>query len=281
MGLLDGKVAIITGAGGGIGREHALLFAKEGALVVVNDIGGSKDGSGTSSAMADTVVQEISAAGGKAVASYDSVTTREGVDNMLWTALAKFKRVDILVNNAGILRDRSLLNMSEAEWDSVVAVHLRGTFLASQAVARQLKLQGQGGRIINTTSMSGLIGNFGQGNYAAAKAGIAGLTFTCAQEFGRFAVTVNAIAPIAVTRMTAGLPFMQGLDTGAMGPQFIAPAALFLASDLAADITGKILGVEGSRLFEYKVTTSTGVALPEGTPWTAAGIQERWGQICA
>ena len=281
MGVLSGKVAIITGAGGGIGRAHALLFAQEGAAVVVNDIGTSREGAGQSTSMADAVVAEIVAQGHQAIANYDSVAQREGVDNLLWTTLNKFKRVDILVNNAGIVRDRMVVNLSEADFDNVMAVHLRGTFLATQVIARHMKQQGTGGRIINTTSMAGLIGNIGQGNYGAAKAGIAGLTFICAQEFDRFAVTVNALAPIAVTRMTENLPFMQGINADAMGPQFVARAALFLASDLAASVSGKILGVEGNRLFEYQVRTTQGVTLGTEDAWDPAKIQARWSDICA
>jgi NAD(P)-dependent dehydrogenase (short-subunit alcohol dehydrogenase family) len=182
MALLTGKVAIITGAGGGIGREHALAFAKAGARVVVNDLGGDRSGGGKGSDMADKVVAEIKAAGGDAVANYDSVATREGADSLVWTALNKYGQIDILLNNAGILRDRTLLNLSESDWNLVQDVHLKGTFLCTQSVARVLKLQGRGGRIINTTSVSGLMGNFGQGNYAAAKAGIYGLTRTAALE---------------------------------------------------------------------------------------------------
>ena len=179
MGLLDGKVAIITGAGGGIGRAHALLFAKEGARVVVNDVGGARDGSGASDAEASKVVEEIKAAGGDAAASFDSVATAEGAAHLIKTAVDAFGRVDILVNNAGILRDKSFLKMDEAMWDVVVAVHLKGTYLCSQLFAKQIVAQGGGGRIVNTTSVSGMLGNFGQANYAAAKAGIYGLTRTC------------------------------------------------------------------------------------------------------
>ena len=281
MGLLDGKVVIITGAGGGIGRAHALLLAKEGAKVVVNDIGGNKDGSGAQTSMADTVVAEVTQAGGTAVASYDSVATREGADALLWTAVSRFGRVDVLINNAGIVRDRTLVNMSEAEWDSVQAVHLRGTFLMTQVVARQIKQQGGGGRIINTTSMSGLLGNFGQSNYGAAKAGIAGFTFTAAQELGRWAINVNAIAPIAATRMTQDLQFMQQFDQKSISPECIAPVALYLASERAANITGKIFGVHGTRVFEYRVQQSDGVTLPEGQSWNADSLAKRMGEICA
>src|SRR5205814_7635378 len=172
MALLDGKVAVITGSGGGIGREHALLFAREGATVVVNDLGSDRHGGGKGGEMADKVVADIKAAGGDAIANYDSVATSEGADGLVWSALNKFGKLDIVVNNAGILRDKTLLNMSEQDFDLVLAVHLEGTFLVTQAAARQFKVQGKGGRIVNTTSLSGLMGNFGQANYSAAKGGI-------------------------------------------------------------------------------------------------------------
>src|SRR5580765_428935 len=175
MGLLEGKVAVITGSGGGIGRAEAMLFAREGASVVVNDLGGGRDGSGQSSNMADEVVAEIQAAGGKAVASYDSVSTPAGAEKIVKAAVDHFGRIDVLVNNAGILRDKSLLKMDEAMWDAVIAVHLKDTFLCTQAAAKIMVGQGGGGRIVNTTSVSGMMGNFGQTNYSAAKAGIYGL----------------------------------------------------------------------------------------------------------
>jgi NAD(P)-dependent dehydrogenase (short-subunit alcohol dehydrogenase family) len=283
MGLLDGKVAIITGAGGGIGRGHALLFAKEGAKVVVNDLGGDRAGGGpakASGAMADAVVAEIKQAGGDGVANYDSVATREGADAMLWSALNKFGKVDILVNNAGVLRDRSFLNMSDADWNIVFDVHVKGTFYCSQAIARQLKVQGKGGRIINTTSVSGLMGNFGQANYAAAKAGIYGFTRTLALELKKANVTVNALAPIAMTRMTEDLPMMQAIpDAKAMlAPEHIAPVALFLASDLSADITGTIVGVQGTKVSVYKMIETEGT-IPKGSEWSAQELRERWGEI--
>ncbi len=281
MGLLDNKVAIVTGAGRGIGRAYALAFANEGAAVVVNDLGGAADGSGASRGVAAEVVSEIEAAGGKAVASTDDITTREGVDNMVWSALDKLGGLDILVNNAGILRDRTLVKMSESDWDAVMTVHLRGTFLASQAVARVLKRQGRGGRIINTSSVSGLVGNFGQGNYGAAKAGIAGFTFVCSKELARYDVTVNAIAPVALTRMTDTLPHLASATVDDMGPQFIAPVAVYLASERAAHITGKIVGVEGPRVFEYRVHRTDGVTDAEGRPWTPDQLDARWKDIIA
>jgi NAD(P)-dependent dehydrogenase (short-subunit alcohol dehydrogenase family) len=278
MGLLDGKVAVITGSGGGIGREHALLFAREGARVVVNDLGSDRHGGGRGGEMADKVTAEIKAAGGDAVANYDSVATREGADGLIWSALNKFGKLDIVVNNAGILRDKTILNMSEQEFDLVVEVHLRGTFLVTQAAARVFKLQAKGGRIVNTTSLSGLLGNFGQGNYSAAKGGIYSLTRTASMEFQRMGVTVNAIAPVALTRMTQDLAMFKGMTPDQIGPQYIAPVAAFLASDLAADITGTIVGVQGPKIFVYKMTETSG-ATREGGPWSAVEIRERWAEI--
>jgi NAD(P)-dependent dehydrogenase (short-subunit alcohol dehydrogenase family) len=280
MGLFNGKVAIITGAGAGIGRAHALAFAKEGAKVVVNDLGSDRNGGGKGSQAADAVVTEIKKAGGEAVPNYESVTSREGAESILWTALHKFGRVDILVNNAGVLRDRAFLNMSDADWDLVNDVHLKGTFYCSQLVGRYLKVQGKGGRIINTTSVSGLMGNFGQANYAAAKAGIFGLTRTLAIELAKANITVNAIAPMALTRMTEDLPMFKGLTQEQIGPQFISPAVLFLASDFAADITGQVLGVEGPRLFVYRMEKTEGLEKdPKRGYWTAQEIRESWGRI--
>jgi len=280
MALLSGKVAIITGAGGGIGREHALAFAKAGAKVVVNDLGGDRSGGGKGSEMADAVVAEIKAAGGDAVANYDSVATREGADGLVWTALNKYGQIDILLNNAGILRDRTLVNMTENDWNVVQDVHLKGTFLCTQAVARVMKTQGRGGRIINTSSVSGLIGNFGQGNYGAAKAGIYGLTRVAALEFAKIGITVNAIAPVALTRMTEDLKSMAAGDGDAMGQQHIAPVAVFLASDLAGDVTGQIVGVTGRKVFLYRMETTEGVTRNSGV-WSPEEIKEQWTKITA
>jgi NAD(P)-dependent dehydrogenase (short-subunit alcohol dehydrogenase family) len=281
MGVLDGKVAIITGSGGGIGRSYALHFAKEGAKVVVNDLGGNRHGTGKSSDLADKVAAEVKAAGGDAVANYDNVATREGADGLLWTALNKYGRLDILVNNAGVLRDRTFLNMSDEEWDVVYTVHMKGTYYCAQTVARHLKVQNQGGRIINTTSVSGLLGNFGQANYAAAKAGIYGFTRTLAQELGRARITVNAIAPIAFTRMTEDLKMMQAMPNAkeALAPEHIAPVAVFLASDMAAEINGAIVGVQGNTVSIYRMIQTTGLTPKDGGLWTPSELKSRWAEI--
>jgi NAD(P)-dependent dehydrogenase (short-subunit alcohol dehydrogenase family) len=277
MGLLDGKVAIVTGAGGGIGRAEALLLASEGAKIVVNDIGGARDGEGESQTPAQQVVGEIEQAGGAAVASYDSVATREGAEAIVQKALDSYGRLDVLVNNAGILRDKTLLKMTDPMWDAVIDVHLKGTFLCTQAAARHLVKQGEGGRIVNTTSVSGMMGNFGQTNYSAAKAGIYGLTRTTAIELQKHRITVNAIAPIAKTRMTEDLPMFKDVDT--LTPQHIAPAALFLASDLCDDRTGHVLAVSGSRMYAFKVIETKGRFREGNDPWTAQEIADHWDSI--
>jgi NAD(P)-dependent dehydrogenase (short-subunit alcohol dehydrogenase family) len=278
MGLLEGKVAVITGSGGGIGRAEALLFAREGAMVVVNDTGGARDGSGASTSLADQVAAEIVAQGGQALVNYDSVGTPETAANLVKAAVDRFGRIDILVNNAGILRDKTLLKMDEAMWDAVIAVHLKGTFLCTQAAARQMIAGGHGGRIINTTSVSGMLGNFGQSNYAAAKAGIYGFTRTASIELAKHRITVNAIAPVAKTRLTEDLPMMQGMDM--LTPEHIAPAALFLACDLCEDRTGHVLAVSGPRMYAYKVIESAGrFKESDGGVWTAREIHDHWSAI--
>ena len=278
MGHLEGKVAVVTGSGGGIGRAEALLFAREGAKVVVNDLGGARDGAGQSKNMADEVVREIAAQGGTAVANYDSVATTAGAESIVKTAIDAFGRLDVFVNNAGILRDKTLLKMDEAMWDVVIAVHLKGTFLCTQAAAKQMISQGGGGRIVNTTSLSGMLGNFGQANYSAAKAGIYGLTRTAAIELQKHRITVNAVAPIAKTRMTEDLPMMQGMDT--LTPEHIAPGALFLASDLCGDRSGVVLAISGARMYVYKVVESAGkFKEADGGIWTADEINDHWSAI--
>jgi NAD(P)-dependent dehydrogenase (short-subunit alcohol dehydrogenase family) len=278
MGLLDGKVAIVTGAGNGIGRQHALLFAREGASVVVNDVGGARDGTGADESAAVAVVREIEAAGGRAIESHDTVATEEGARAIVKRGVDAFGKVDVLVANAGILRDKTFLKMDEEMWDAVVAVHLRGTFLTAQAFAKQVVTQGSGGRIVTTTSVSGMLGNFGQASYAAAKAGIYGLTRTMSIELQKHRITVNALAPIAKTRMTEDLPMFQGVDT--MTPEHISPAALFLASDLCSDRTGHVLAVAGARMYAFKVVETPGKFKDEaGGVWTPQEIADNWDAI--
>jgi NAD(P)-dependent dehydrogenase (short-subunit alcohol dehydrogenase family) len=281
MGLLDGKVAIITGSGGGIGRSHALLFAKEGAKVIVNDLGGARDGTGKGNTAAEKVCAEIQAQGGTAAPSYDDVSERAGAENLVQVALKAFGQVDILVNNAGILRDKTMMKMDDAMWDLVIKVHLRGTFLCTQAAAKAMIERGKGGRIINTTSVSGLLGNFGQANYSAAKAGIYGFTRTAHMElFQRHKINVNAIAPVALTRMTEDLPMMQAMPNAKdfLSPDHISPVALFLASDLSAELSGVIVGVQGKQVNVYRMEVTPGIA-PRGENWTPAEIKERWKEI--
>jgi NAD(P)-dependent dehydrogenase (short-subunit alcohol dehydrogenase family) len=224
--------------------------------------------------MADGVVEEIRRAGGEAVGSYESVVTMEGGAAIVQSAVDAFGRVDIVVNNAGILRDKTLLKMEESMWDAVMAVHLKGMFAVTQAGARRMVEQGEGGRIINTSSMSGLIGNFGQSNYGAAKAGTVGFTRVAALELQRYAITVNAIVPVAKTRMTEDI----AATPKEFVPELISPMVVFLASELAKDVTGRVFGVQGPQLCEYKYVITPGVARSEGL-WTPEEIAERFDDI--
>jgi NAD(P)-dependent dehydrogenase (short-subunit alcohol dehydrogenase family) len=277
MGLLDGRVAVVTGAGGGIGREHALALAREGASVVVNDLGGARDGTGAGHSMADQVVDEIRALGAEAVASYDNVASMEGGESILKTALDAFERVDILVNNAGVLRDKSFANMTEDLWDVVVSVHLKGTFCVTLPVYRHMKERGQGGVIINTSSTSGLNGNFGQTNYGAAKAGIAGMTRCLAIEGQRYGIRCFILAPVAFTRLTSDLPgFEEEKRKETMAPGLVSPLVVYLASDLSKEHTGRTFFVGGGRIAEMKVVTHTGVTKRDaGGLWKPEEIAAR------
>ena len=255
MGSLDGRVAIITGAGRGIGREHALYFAAEGAKVVVNDLGGANDGTGTDLTPAQQVVEEIKALGGEAVVNGDNVADWEGAQRMINQAVETFGDLDILVNNAGILRDRVLVNMTEAEWDAVINVHLKGTFAPSRWAAAYWREQSKAGktvdgRIINTTSVSGIYGNPGQTNYGAAKAGIASFSNIAALELARYGVTVNCVAPVALTRMTEGLGPAPETDEAReiRSPRWIAPIVTWLASAESAGVTGRVFEASGQTL---------------------------------
>jgi NAD(P)-dependent dehydrogenase (short-subunit alcohol dehydrogenase family) len=284
---LEGKVAVVTGAGRGIGRGEALALAAEGAKVVVNDLGGAGDGTGTSKTPAEEVVQEIKKLGGEAVANYDSVATPEGGENIIKAAIGNFGRIDILVNNAGILRDRMIFNMSEEEWDLVMKVHLYGHFHCTKPACVCFRQQ-RNGRIINTSSTSGL-GNMGQANYSAAKEGIVGFTRTVARDMGKYGVTCNAIRPSAGTRLTLTPELRaawekakaQGLRpvTGSitldeveqMTPEMIAPLVVYLATDEAANINGYTFWVGGGRIGIYSEPEVRSSIIKDGI-WTVSEL---------
>ena len=248
-GLCEGRVAIVTGAARGVGRQHALQLANAGAKVVVNDLGAGVDGKGADESPAQQVVDEIKAAGGEAIVNGDDVSNFDGAKNMVDTAINTFGKLDILVNNAGILRDRMLVNMTEEEWDAVIQVHLKGTFAPSRHAAsywRAMSKQNDDGkpvmgRIINTSSTSGIYGNIGQTNYGAAKAGIAAFTIIAARELAQIGVTVNAISPSAYTRMTDNLREYSEEDKQVRDPSWVSPTIVYLASEEAQDISGRVI----------------------------------------
>jgi len=282
MALLSGKVALVTGAGGGLGRCHALALAKEGASVVVNDLGGARDGSGKGAhSAADQVVEEIQKAGGQAVANYDSVATVEGGERIVKGALDAFGQLDICINNAGILRDKTLAKLTEDLWDPVVDVHLKGTYCVSRPAFNHMKERGQGGVIINTSSTSGLNGNFGQSNYGAAKAGIWGFSRCLALEGQRSQIRVFILAPVALTRLTEDLAGMQaGEMKQKLDPALVSPLVVYLASDLAKDQTGTTFFVGGGRIAEMRMVTAKGVTkTDEGGLWTPEEIAARMSEI--
>jgi NAD(P)-dependent dehydrogenase (short-subunit alcohol dehydrogenase family) len=284
MGIVDGRVVIVTGAGGGIGRSHALAFAAEGARVVVNDIGVGLDGSpaGGGSA-AQSVVDEIIAAGGEAVADGSNIADWDQAAKLVKTAVDTFGGLDVLVNNAGIVRDRMMANTSEEEFDAVIAVHLKGHFATMRHAAsywRGLSKEGKApeeidARIINTSSGAGLQGSVGQGNYSAAKAGIAGMTLVAAAEMGRYGVTVNAIAPSARTRMTetvfADMMSTQDDDFDAMAPENISPLVVWLGSVESRDITGKVFEIEGGKI-RVAEGWAHGPQIDKGAQWDPAEL---------
>ena len=246
MGLLDGKVALVTGAGGGLGETHALLLAQEGAAVVVNDLGGARDGSGGSNSMADQVVEKIKAMGGQAVADYGNVAKEEDANKMVQTAVDHFGKLDFLIANAGILRDKAFKNMTNEMWDIVLDVHLRGTYLTVRAAYNQMMNQESGGSIVVTSSTSGLLGNFGQTNYGAAKAGIAGFARCLFQEGMKYGIRVNVLAPAAWSRLTEDI-FPQGQNMEELlSPDKVSPLVVWLGSDDAKDVTGRTFLATGN-----------------------------------
>jgi NAD(P)-dependent dehydrogenase (short-subunit alcohol dehydrogenase family) len=286
VGLLEGRVAVITGAGRGIGREHALLFAKEGAKVVVNDLGGSNAGEGADSGPSHEVVDEIIAAGGTAVASTENVATWSGAESVVLQAIAEFGRLDVLVNNAGILRDSFIAGMEESQWDAVIAVHLKGHFAMLRHAAAYWKAQSKAGdqpnaAVINTASGSGVtIPNAGQVNYGSAKAGIAAMTLIAAEELERYGVRVNAIAPIARTRLTLATPGMGSLmaepeegELDLFSPANISPLVAYLATE-KCPITGKVYAVQGGAISALSGWHDTETIETDG-PWAIDDIAAR------
>ena len=281
MGLLDTRVAIVTGAGRGIGRQVALCLAAEGAKVVVNDIGVGLDGRSGSEGGGDEdpatqVCREITASGGQAAVSHDSVSDYQGAGRIVDTAIDAFGQVDILVNNAGIVRDRSLLKMTEEDYDAVVAVHQKGTFNATRHAAPHMKEAGYG-RIVNMTSSAGLRGNFGQTNYGAAKAAIMGMTFVWAVELGKYGITVNALAPSGTTRMTEGL--YQGAEPPANeDPALNAPMVAFLASEAASFVNGQVLGRTGYGYTLFQTPRQIATMWKEGG-WTPGEVADHFHEV--
>ncbi len=292
MGRFDGKVAIVTGAGRGIGRSHALLLASEGAAVVVNDLGGSSGGEGADATPAQQVVDEIVAKGGRAVANYDSVSSWNGAQRMIQQAVDELGGLDVLVNNAGILRDKMSFNMDEAEWDAVIDVHLKGHFAPSRFAASYWRARSKetgepaNAKIVNTASESGLYGNAGQANYAAAKAGIASLTIVMARELERIGVRVNAICPVARTRLTETVAgagsFMEAKEGefDRFAPENISAVVAWLASDLSAGVSGQVVKVMGGHVQLLRGWRPVSEAMAD-KPWTIDMIEAEASRLFA
>jgi NAD(P)-dependent dehydrogenase (short-subunit alcohol dehydrogenase family) len=281
MARLDGRVAIVTGAGRGIGRSVARLLASEGASVVVNDLGGDVDGSGASTGPAHDVVAEIAEAGGKAIANGADISDHVAAEQLVESAIEQFGRLDVLVNVAGILRDRMVFNMTEQEWDDVIRVHLKGTFNTTKFASahwRSLREESAQNRIINFTSVSGLHGAPGQPNYAAAKMGIVGLTWSSANALGKYGVTVNAISPGAMTRMTASVPTERRRrarpDENEWSPDNVAPIVAYLASERSGWITGRIIHSSGYEVSLYSNPEPVSRLIGTG-PWDADALAEQ------
>ena len=281
MGALDGRVAIITGAGRGLGREHALLFAAEGAKIVVNDLGGANDGSGSDMTPAQQTVADIKAMGGEAIVNTDNVADWEGSERMIDSAIEAFGDLDILVNNAGILRDRVLVNMSEAEWDAVIQVHLKGHFAPTHHAAAYWREQAKAGitkprNLVHTSSTSGLFSNPGQANYGAAKSGIATFSQICAKELSRYNVKSNAIAPAARTRLTMATPGLEDVMAAKDGkfdewdPANVSPLVAYLASDLC-EFSGETFYVQGGQVTRV-ATWAMAEEIKQDDRWTVSAL---------
>jgi NAD(P)-dependent dehydrogenase (short-subunit alcohol dehydrogenase family) len=267
----DGKVAVITGAGGGLGRQHALLLAERGALVVVNDLGGNVEGTGADASAAQKVVDEIRAAGGEAVANHDSVSTPEGGEAIIQTAIDAYDRVDIVINNAGILRDKTFHNMTPDLVDSVIEVHLKGAFNVTRPAWIRMREQ-KYGRIISTSSAAGIFGNFGQANYGAAKMGLVGFTRVLAAEGAKYNIRANAIAPLALTRMTENL---MGALGDKLDPSLVTPIVAFLAHE-DCDVSGEVYSVGGGRVARVFIGETQGFFKPG---LTLEDVRDNWSQI--
>jgi NAD(P)-dependent dehydrogenase (short-subunit alcohol dehydrogenase family) len=272
---LAGRVAVVTGAGGGLGRAHALTFAKHGAKVVVNDLGGSADGTGAGSSMADKVVDEIKAAGGEAVANYASVADAEGAGSIIKTAIDAFGKVDIVVNNAGILRDTSFVKMDDANWDLVMQVHVKGAYYVTKAAWPHFREQSYG-RVVMTASASGLYGNFGQTNYSTAKMGLVGFGQTLALEGEKYNIKTNIIAPVAASRMTESL--MPPPVLAKLQPEMVSPLVVYLCSE-KCDANGEIYEVGAGAVSRIELLRSKGIALNPDNGLTVEQIAENWEQI--
>jgi len=273
---LKGRTALITGAGGGLGRAHALLFAKYGANVVVNDLGGKADGTGAGHSMADAVVEEIKKAGGSAAANYGSVSTKEGAEAMIKTALDAFGSIDIIVNNAGILRDKSFKNMSDDDWDLINAVHVKGAYLVTKAAWPHM-LERKWGRVIMTASASGIYGNFGQSNYSCAKMGLIGFGQTLALEGEKHNIRTNIIAPVAVSRMTESL--MPANVHEMIKPEFVSPLVVYLCSE-QCDVNGEYYEVGAGCFARLETLRAKGLAIKPGTAdISVEAVAENWKKI--
>jgi len=272
---LKGRTVLVTGSGGGLGRAHALLFAKHGCNLVINDLGGTMDGTGKGSAAADKVVDEIKAAGGKAVANYDSVSDKAGADNMIKTALDAFGSIDVVINNAGILRDKSFAKMEDADWDSIFAVHVKGAYLVTKAAWPHMR-ENKYGRVIMTASASGIYGNFGQTNYSAAKNALVGLGQTLALEGEKYNIKTNIIAPVAVSRMTESLmpPNVHEL----IRPEVVSPLVVYLCAD-SCDANGELYEVGAGNFARIETLRADGLRLDPRKEISVEQIAENWAQI--